>query len=117
MLLGFDAAGELLACCQLEARAEAVCYFGMFAVSPVRQGGGIGRSMLSEAERYARAELGAGIMQMTVIAQRQDLIAWYERRGYAVTGERRPFPHGDARFGLPRRTDLSFDVLEKPLPE
>ena len=52
---------------------------------------------------------------MTVIAQRAELIAWYERRGYARTGEARPFPYGDPRFGEPRRDDLSFLVLEKPL--
>jgi hypothetical protein len=54
-------------------------------------------------------------MEMTVIAQRPDLIAWYERRGYRRTGENRPFPYGDERFGRPRRDDLLFVVLEKPL--
>jgi hypothetical protein len=49
-----------------------------------------------------------------VIAQWEDLIAWYVCRGYAVTGETRPFPYGDPRFGLPRRDDLYFVVLEKP---
>jgi hypothetical protein len=54
-------------------------------------------------------------VEMTVIIQRIDLIAWYGRRGYAPTGERRPFPYGDERFGLPRREDLEFTVLAKPL--
>jgi hypothetical protein len=52
---------------------------------------------------------------MTVIHCRDTLIAWYERRGYRRTGETRPFPYGDARFGEPRRSDLYFVVLEKPL--
>ena len=52
---------------------------------------------------------------MTVITQRAELIAWYERRGYALTGERRPFPAHDPRFGKPRRDDLEFVVLGKPL--
>jgi hypothetical protein len=52
---------------------------------------------------------------MTVIAQRAELIAWYERRGYRLTGERRPFPKTDPRFGLPKRDDLEFVVLAKPL--
>ena len=43
------------------------------------------------------------------------LLAWYERRGYALTGERRPFPSRDPRFGRPRRDDLEFVVLEKRL--
>jgi hypothetical protein len=52
---------------------------------------------------------------MTVIAQRTELIAWYERRGYAPTGETQPFPYGDPHFGLPKRKDLYFVVLRKPL--
>ena len=49
---------------------------------------------------------------MTVIVQRDELIAWYERRGYVRTGRFKPFPYGDTRFGLPRRDDLRFEVLE-----
>jgi ribosomal protein S18 acetylase RimI-like enzyme len=115
MLLGVAAAGELLACCQLERRDRGVAYFGMFAVSPVLQGGGIGNGLLAEAERIAREEWASTSMRMTVISLRQDLIAWYERRSYALTGESEPFPHGNVRFGLPRREDLSFVVLAKPL--
>ena len=56
-------------------------------------------------------------MVMTVIGQRDELIAWYERRGYHRTGETQPFPYGDARYGIPRRPDLVFAVLAKPLGE
>lgn len=115
LLLAVAADGEVVGCCQLERRDHGVCYFGMFAVNPVLQAGGIGRGLLAEAERIGRDEWGARSMKMTVITQRQDLIAWYERRGYTVTGETEPFPHGNDRFGLPRRIDLSFDVLVKPL--
>jgi ribosomal protein S18 acetylase RimI-like enzyme len=115
LLLGVDDADQLLACCQLEKRAGDVCYFGMFAVKPTLQGAGVGRAMLDEAERVAREAWGTRSMQMTVIQQRADLIAWYVRRGYTETGETRPFPHGDERFGLPRRDDLVFAVLAKQL--
>jgi GNAT superfamily N-acetyltransferase len=114
MLLAIDPSG-LVACCQLVRRAGGTCYFGMFAVAPLRQATGIGRRMLAAAEDVARREWHSTSMRMTVIAQRADLIDWYVRRGYAVTGEREPFPHGDDRFGLPRRTDLEFAVLEKAL--
>jgi hypothetical protein len=50
-----------------------------------------------------------------VISVRDDLIAWYVRRGYARTGEKSPFPYGDERFGLPKRDDLEFELLVKPL--
>jgi ribosomal protein S18 acetylase RimI-like enzyme len=110
----------LLACCQLERHdgpeAQApTAYFGMFAVRPTLQGGGLGKLLLAEAERRARAEWGATEMRMKVISARQDLIAWYERRGYARTGRRSPFPYGDERFGIPRRDDLEFELLVKPL--
>jgi ribosomal protein S18 acetylase RimI-like enzyme len=110
-----EAAGDLMACCQLEQRPPAVAYFGMFSVQPTGQGQGVGRQMLAEAERIARDEWGATTMIMTVLAQRVELIEWYERRGYGRTGEQRPFPYGDERHGIPLRPDLVFDVLAKPL--
>ncbi|MFE0459524.1 GNAT family N-acetyltransferase [Kitasatospora sp. NPDC058965] len=108
------ATGELLACCQVERRGDGA-YFGMFSVHPARQGGGVGRAVLAEAERIAREEWRAASMEMTVIVQRTDLIAWYERRGFARTGELSPFPYGDERFGLPKRDDLAFEKLVKAL--
>ncbi|RKN33942.1 GNAT family N-acetyltransferase [Micromonospora musae] len=105
---------RLVACCQLERRDDHA-YFGMFAVAPSQQGGGLGRELLDVAERHAEQEWGAGEMRMTVITQRDELIAWYERRGYVRTGEITPFPYGDERFGLPRRRDLAFETLVKKL--
>jgi ribosomal protein S18 acetylase RimI-like enzyme len=106
--------GDTLGCAQLERRGDEA-YFGMFAISPTSQGAGLGSALLVEAERIARDEWGARQMQMTVIRQREDLIAWYGRRGYRATGETRPFPYGDERFGLPRVADLEFVVLAKQL--
>jgi len=71
--------------------------------------------MLEAAERWAIEHWSSRAMHMTVIVQRPELIAWYERRGYRRTGERKPFPYGDQRFGLPRRDDLAFEVLRRPL--
>ncbi|MBZ4322064.1 GNAT family N-acetyltransferase [Streptomyces huiliensis] len=102
------------ACCHIEHRGEHA-YFGMFAVRPALQGAGLGRVMLTEAERVARTEWGAREMHMTVIRQRDELIAWYERRGYRRTGKMVPFPYGDERFGIPRREDLEFELLVKEL--
>jgi hypothetical protein len=70
---------------------------------------------LAEAERLAREEWRLPVMRMTVIDLREELIAVYERRGYRRTGITRPFPYGDERFGLPKRPDLRFEVLEKRL--
>ena len=113
VLLAEDDAG-LLACAHV-AVEDGAGYFGMFSVDPQRQGGGVGKQVLAEAERIARDEFGQATMRMTVIDIRDELIAFYERRGYRRTGVTKPFPYGDERFGLPLRDDLRFEVLEKPL--
>ncbi|MFH9268624.1 GNAT family N-acetyltransferase [Streptomyces sp. NPDC017546] len=113
-LLTVEHGGELVACCQLEHRGDAA-YFGMFAVRPGLQGGGLGKAVIAEAERTVREGWGVGEMHMTVISVREDLIAWYERRGYRRTGRLTPFPYGDERFGIPLRDDLAFELLVKNL--
>jgi ribosomal protein S18 acetylase RimI-like enzyme len=114
ILLLAERDGELLGCCQLEHRDDGA-YFGMFSVRPSAQGAGIGGQVITEAERLARAEWGVRSMEMTVIRQRAELIAWYERRGYRDSGERSPFPYGNERFGVPKVSDLEFTKLIKPL--
>jgi len=112
-LLARDDDGELVACCHLQRRGDAV-YFGMFAVSPARQAGGVGSAVLAEAERIAKSREASKLV-MQVIEVREELISWYERRGYHRTGEKIPFPYdAQARTG-PRMAGLHFVVLEKTL--
>ena len=113
-LLLAESNGELMACAHV-AVEDGAGYFGMFSVNPTLQGAGIGKQVLAEAERIVRDDFGCGAMRMTVIDIRDELIAFYERRGYLRTGIKKPFPYGDARFGLPKRDDLRFEVLEKDL--
>lgn len=116
---GPDAAAEtLLACCEVlrHSAPSDLSYFGLFAVSPRLQNGGIGRKMLAEAERLAREEMGAARMEMTVVWLREELISWYVRRGYVVVeGEKRPFPYESLVNGKALRHDLYFLVLRKDL--
>lgn len=106
--------GKLLACAHV-ADEDGFGYFGMFSVVPGLQRAGIGKQVLAEAERIVRDQFNLRILRMTVIDVRGELIAYYERRGYRRTGIKKPFPYGDERFGLPRRDDLRFEVLEKAL--
>lgn len=105
---------QLLACVHV-AEDDGAGYLGMFSVKPDLQGGGVGKLLLAEAECIARDEWKLPAMRMTVIDIRNELIAFYERRGYRRTGITKPFPYGDERYGIPKRDDLRFEVLEKSL--
>lgn len=113
VLLAFR--GDQLVACAHVAVEDGAGYFGMFSVAPTLQRSGLGKVMMAEAERIAREDYGMALMRMTVIDVRDELIAWYERRGYHRTGVTKPFPYGDERFGIPLRPDLRFEVLEKAL--
>lgn len=105
--------GAIIGCVAVTRKDAGTGYLGLLTVDPALQAAGHGRQLIAAAEDRAR-DFGAGVMEMTVIASRAELIAWYERRGYAVTGERRPFPL-DAPGIMPKTDDLEFVVLEKPL--
>lgn len=109
-----ERAGILLGCAHVSIE-DGAGYFGMFSIRPDLQGAGLGKLLLAEAERVVREEWKLPAMRMTVIDVREELIAFYERRGYRRTGIKKPFPATDPRFGIPRRDDLRFEVLEKPL--
>jgi ribosomal protein S18 acetylase RimI-like enzyme len=109
-----EAGGPLLGCVWLEPAEHDAWYLGMLTIRPDLQDRKLGATLLAKAEDHARG-LGAKRIRMTVVHIRDTLIAWYERRGYALTGETKPFPHGDDRFGKPLREDLSFVILEKAL--
>lgn len=104
--------GSLLGSVWLEPVEDGVWYLGLLSVRPELQGRQLGRQLLAAAEGAAK-ERGARRIRMSVLNVRDTLIAWYERRGYVLTGETKPFPYGDDRFGKPLRDDLCFVMLEK----
>lgn len=113
-LLVAEADGVLVGCVAVTRKADGRGYLGLLTVEPECQAAGLGRRLIAAAEDRARG-FGAAVMEMTVIASRVELIAYYGRRGYALTGERRPFPLDDERFGLPKTRALEFVVLERML--
>lgn len=114
LLLRDEDYGSLQGCVLLEPMTEGVWYLGSLTVDSSLQRVGLGRRLLETAEQWA-ANHGATTIRMKVVNVRDTLIAWYERRGYFLTGETHPFPYGDHRFGKPRRTDLAFVVLQKSI--
>ncbi len=90
------------------------CEFGSFAVHPHYQAQGLGKQLLSWGETFA-SDLNCTAMQMQVLAPREDLIAYYQRRGYQLTPSRAPFPKQLA-VGTPLQDALSLVLMEKTLP-
>jgi N-acetylglutamate synthase-like GNAT family acetyltransferase len=103
--------GEILGCVYLRNESDAV-YFGMLTVNPEQQTQGLGKQLLSRVEELTRA-WGKNTIRMTVIGQRHELIAFYERRGYQRTGKTEPFPDHDPRFGLPKTKLLFHEFVKK----
>jgi ribosomal protein S18 acetylase RimI-like enzyme len=114
-VLVMRAQSGLLGCVQLEQHAPDTAYIGMLTIRPALQASGLGRQLLAAAETFARRELGARHAEMTVISVREELLAWYERRGYVATGETRPFPYNDPAHGVPKDPGLEMVVLRKAL--
>jgi ribosomal protein S18 acetylase RimI-like enzyme len=111
-LLKYVEAGQILGCVELR-KEKGKLYLGMLTVRPHLQGKGIGKALLKAAEVRAMKENCQSIF-MTVISVRKELIDWYVRQGYRLTGERKPFAFSDPRFGQPKM-ELEFVVLEKPI--
>lgn len=106
--------GPIDGCVYLKRKPNGDCYLGMLTIRPTAQASGLGRTLLEYAEQFAR-EWKCRRIVMTVISVRDTLIAWYERRGYALTGQREEFPYGDLNFGEPKVEGLFFVVMARAL--
>ena len=114
-ILVAEGASGLSGCVQISNAGNALGYLGLLAVDPTLQAAGIGSLLILAAEQALAHNYHCSRVEMTVINLRSELIAYYERRGYIATGEMRPFPYGDERFGVPQSPNLDFVVLEKRL--
>lgn len=108
LLVALDAAGAPVGCVQISDRGDGLAYLGLLCIDPQRQAAGLGRALIAAAEDHAARLFAARTMEMTVIDSRTELIAWYRRRGYALTAETRPFP-------IPLDPPLAMVVLAKAL--
>ena len=110
--------GEILGCIAVDMKTDAdsnkKAYIGMFAVHPVLQGKGVGNIILQAAETFADRHLQSqpSRLTMSILSHRPELLAYYERRGYKLNGNKMPFPN-DGNNGEPKRQDLELLELEK----
>jgi N-acetylglutamate synthase-like GNAT family acetyltransferase len=105
--------GEIIGCVHLEQKGNR-CHLGMLSVNVNYQDKGIGKKIMEHSEEYAKNEMKCSIMEMKVIGQRKELIDFYIRRGYKITGESEPFLL-NTHFGEPKSSDLYFEYLTKEL--
>lgn len=104
-----DETSALLGCVLLR-HSPAGMYLGMLSVWPGMQAKGVGKWLMQGAETHAQ-QLHCRRIYLTVISARTELIAWYQRRGYQLTGESKPFPD-QPEFGVATQP-LEFVVMEK----
>jgi ribosomal protein S18 acetylase RimI-like enzyme len=103
---------SILGCVELRKDGSKL-YLGMLSVKPSIQGKGIGKELLKASEVEAKNQ-NCTTIYMTVISIRKELIDWYVRHGFSLTGEKKPFSFNDPRFGQPKQ-ELEFVVLEKSI--
>jgi ribosomal protein S18 acetylase RimI-like enzyme len=115
--------GRIAGCCLIQRLGTTECtagdigkgsaYFGMFAIDPAIHSTGLGKQILAEAERRVRDLWGASAMVMTVINVRDQLIEYYKRRGYRLTGAAMPFPFTETSGEVTR--DFHLVEMKKEL--
>jgi GNAT superfamily N-acetyltransferase len=106
LLVGFDD-DRMVGCVRVANSGGGLAYLGLLCVDPLLQTGGYGKQLIAAAETAAHREFSADRIEMTVIDRRAELIAFYERRGYAQVGTR--------DFPIVVDPPLHMVVLEKPL--
>lgn len=94
-------------CVYLEPRGERA-YLGLLSVDPSRQQSGLGSRLMAAGEEYCR-ERGARFMDIYIVNLREDLPAFYQRRGYVENGTT-PFPPD-----VPTKQPCHFINMSKPL--
>jgi len=102
-----EADGKVNGCVYVELRGER-SYLGLLSVDPTTQQSGLGSRLMIEAERYCR-ERGSHSMDILIVNLREELPAFYEKRGYVESGTT-PFP-----ADVPTRIPCHFINMSKPL--
>lgn len=101
---------NIMACLHMGISGD-TAHLGMLTVHPALQNQGVGKILLEYAEQYASHQLRLKLVEMVVLVERKELMAFYLRRGYVRTGNISPYP--STGFGKPRVAGLQIEVLQK----
>lgn len=100
LLVGENEQGSLVGCIGLNFDSSSV-EIGTFAIDPTIQNLGYGREMLNYVETCITQNYSSvRRLIMYVLDVRSELMAYYQRRGYQITGRTEPYPI-DADVGQP----------------
>lgn len=105
--------GSIIGCVHLE-NTGSYSYLGMLSVDVNYQAKGIGKTLINECERITKHDWSLDEIRMKVIGRRSELIEYYIRRGYSLTGEREEFGSKTETFGNTKEK-LYFETLMKEL--
>lgn len=105
-----DANDQIIGCVNLHKKQDKL-HLGMFAVQPELQSAGVGKILLQASEECAK-RLNCKAINLTVIQGRDELIAYYERKNYVLTGRSFPFPVEYHKFGVPLQ-EITLLEMEK----
>jgi ribosomal protein S18 acetylase RimI-like enzyme len=86
-----ESGGEPVGCVALEQAGPDICRLEWLAVLPKHRRHGFGDALVRHVLHEAR-RMGAATVKLAIIADHSELKAWYEQRGFAVTGSQR-FDH------------------------
>lgn len=103
-----------ITCERQEAHGRAIAHLGMIAVKPSLQNKQHGKTLIKAAEAICLRQWRVVGFHMAVISLRTELIAFYERLGFARSGEFTRFPEA-SELWQPKVPDLSLEHLVKIL--
>lgn len=115
-LLVLEDETRVIGCIKVDTKADSnEAELGLFAVDPDLAGQGHGRTLLNFALNYA-GSLKKTTAVIWVLDCRADILGWYTRQGFVLTGETADFPDLKAKVGVPNPgLVLKFLCLKKPL--
>lgn len=88
--------GRPVACAYVEQRGFRA-YLGMLSVDPARQGGGIGRRMMTAVEEFCRGRR-VRALDIRILSLRPELPPFYRRLGFIEEGKA---PYGNPKCASP----------------